>query len=417
MHIIYESPLPSGWNEAPLGSLVTTKRGCSWSKEQERDRSGNGTIPVIRIPNIQSSLEIKDLLYIDGVSPEQRAASAVTKGWTLLVGSNGNPKRIGDAVLMEEDREMIFASFLFGMRPKAETQKITDDFLACWLRLHRVHEFISETSQMTTGLANMSWSACRKLPVRFPKHKGEQSRIAEALKAADDNMRALEAQVRKAEQLKKALLQDFFPYDRDVTGLPTINSLIVAPVTNGYSPVCPDYETGRWVLGLDALTEHGFNAEGRKPAPNDDPKLIGNELRKNDILISRSNTRERVGYAGLYVGVPSNCFYPDLMMRVRVDQQKIRPYYLDVLLQSEFARRYFQSRAGGTSGSMVKIKERDVRQMPIILPSPSEQDVTLERFKSSTTLIVALRRQLTAAGRLKKSLLQNLLTGKIRLKG
>ena len=170
------------------------------------------------------------------------------------------------------------------------------------------------------------------------------------------------------------------------------------------------------MLGLDALSAHGFNPEGRKPAPNDDPKLAGNELQVNDILISRSNTRERVGYAGLYEGNPTPCFYPDLMVRVRVNHTKIRPHYVDLLLQSEFARRYFQSRAGGTSGSMVKIKERDVRQMPVILPDSDEQDIVIERFSAGAQLIAALRAQLTAARRVKQSLLQNLLTGKIRLK-
>jgi len=255
----------------------------------------------------------------------------------------------------------------------------------------------------------------KRVPLARPSEQ-EQTRIAETLKAADDHIRAIEEQIRKAERVRKAVLQSTFPYQRDTTGLPTINGLIVAPVKNGYSPVCPDYETGRWVLGLDALTENGFNPEGRKPAPVDDPKLAGNELEDNDILISRSNTRERVGFAGLYQGHPTPCFYPDLMMRVRVDDAKIRPHYLDLLLQSEFARRFFQSRAGGTSGSMVKIKERDVRQMPVILPDIDKQEIIIERFKAGTQLIAALKSQLTAARRVKQSLLQNLLTGKIRLK-
>src|SRR5437763_9632849 len=110
MHAIYHEPLPSGWREEPLGALVVTKRGCSWSKEQERERPANGSIPVIRIPNIQHSLDLGDLLHLDGLSTDQRSASAVTKGWTLMVGSNGNPKRIGDSVFLDVDREMVFAS-------------------------------------------------------------------------------------------------------------------------------------------------------------------------------------------------------------------------------------------------------------------------------------------------------------------
>src|SRR5262249_37877487 len=154
----------------------------------------------------------------------------------------------------------------------------------------------------TTQIRNLDFRDYLKVLLPVPSSLDEQNRIAETLKSADNLIRALEEQIRKSERMKRALMQSVFPNDRYTTGLPTINSLIVAPVTNGYSPVCPDYETGRWVLSLDALTVHGFNPEGRKPAPNDDPKLLGNELLENDILISRSNTRERVGYAGLYEG-------------------------------------------------------------------------------------------------------------------
>ena len=45
-----------------------------------------------------------------------------------------------------------------------------------------------------------------------------------------------------------------------------------------------------------------------------------------------------------------------------------------------------------------------------------EQDIVVERFNAAALLIAALRSQLTAARRVKQSLLQNLLTGKIRLK-
>jgi type I restriction enzyme, S subunit len=210
MHCIYETPLPLGWNEKPLGALITMKRGCSWSKDDEREQASEDTIPVIRIPNVQKSLDLNNLLHLQGVTKEQREASAVARGWTLMVGSNGNPKRIGDSVFMEEDQEMVFASFLLALRPLLDRNGIIDEFLACWLQSHRVHEFISETSQMTTGLANISWSACRKLPVRFPENRSEQARIVETLKAADDHIRAIEDQICKAERVKKASIRELF---------------------------------------------------------------------------------------------------------------------------------------------------------------------------------------------------------------
>jgi type I restriction enzyme S subunit len=317
-------------------------------------------------------------------------------------------------MIRDEMSDTGFANFVQTLRPNHE--KVNPEFLLWTLHQLNRSGFVEKLQHQTTQMRNLDLRDYLKVLVPVPTDSAEQTRIAETLKAADDHIRAIEEQICKAEGVKKALMQAAFPFEADTSGLPTINSLIVAPVTNGYSPVCPDYETGRWVLGLDALTEHGFTPAGRKPAPADDLKLAGNELLVNDILISRSNTRERVGYAGIYQGDPTPCFYPDLMMRVRVDHSRIRPHYLDLLLQSEFARRFFQSRAGGTSGSMVKIKERDVRQLPVILPDVDEQDIVIERFKAGADLIAALKSQLTSARSIKKSLLQNILTGKIRLK-
>jgi len=208
MHWIYDTPLQKGWCETPLGKLVQTKRGCSWSKEQEREQPSATSIPVIRIPNIQKRLVLDDVLYLEDIGVAHRVTSAVTKGWTLMVASNGNPKRIGDAVLIEEDREMVFASFLFALRPNNGESRITDEFLARWLRLHRVHEFISETSQMTTGLANLSWNACRKLPLRFPECLMEQARITDALAAAAAQTDAMKAQVVECQALEASLTKE-----------------------------------------------------------------------------------------------------------------------------------------------------------------------------------------------------------------
>jgi len=377
----FDSSIPSGWVLEPIGKRIALEYGSGLT-DAER------TPGAYQVFGSNGPVGTHDKYLVEGPG--------------ILVGRKGS---VGAVHFSEGNYWPIDTVYYV-------TRKANDDprFIASLLEYLRL-----DNLNAATGVPGLTRRDALFMLGAFPP-LNEQVRIAETLKAADDHIRALEEQYRKAERVKKALMQSAFPYKRETIGLPTINSLIIAPVTNGYSPVCPDYETGRWVLGLDALTANGFDPAGRKPAPNDDPKLAGNELQENDVLISRSNTRERVGYAGLYQGNPSPCFYPDLMMRVKVDHAKIRPRYLDLLLQSEFSRRFFQSRAGGTSGSMVKIKERDVRQMPVILPCVDSQDVLVERFNSVTALIAALGTQLTAARRVKQSLLQNLLTGKVRLK-
>ena len=79
---------------------------------------------------------------------------------------------------------MVFASFLMGMTPKDPSQ-LRPEFLALWLKIHNVHEAFSKTSQHTSGLGNFSWSAVKRLPVRFPKNSGEQIAITRLMSLVD----------------------------------------------------------------------------------------------------------------------------------------------------------------------------------------------------------------------------------------
>lgn len=430
MHTIYADAAPPGWTDETLGSVVVTKRGCSWSKEQERSSPGEGTIPVIRIPNIQKDLDLDDLLYLDGISTEQRTASAVSQGWTLMVGSNGNPKRIGDSVLMRKDREMVFASFIFALRPRQDRRKITDEFLSCWLQTHRVHEFISETSQMTTGLANMSWSACKKLPVRHPTDAAEQARVAETLKVADDQIRALEEETRKAVRLKRALLQSLL-----VSGIPTRRHELVEG--NGvtyprrwcltqlgkllthseYGISAPFGEKGQYqILRMENVTDGDVNTDS--PVYIDLPENDYRNYRvlEGDILFNRTNSWELVGRVGI-AHEDLDAVFASYLVRLRTNPEKVSPFFLNYALNSPSVKRRYR-RFVTPAVSQANINVRNLRQTWLAVPdhdASQEQEEIVEVLDAAERNIAALQHTLTAARRLKQSLIQNLLTGRIRL--
>lgn len=433
MHSIYDEPLPEGWLEEPLGSLVITKRGCSWSKEQERQRANGHTIPVVRIPNIKASLDLTELLYLEGIDADQRSASAVSKGWTLTVGSNGNPKRIGDSVLVDQDREMIFASFLFALRPRPDDGRLTDEFIACWLQAHRVHEFISETSQMTTGLANMSWSACRKLPVRFPHDREEQIRIVNALRAADEQVRALELQIQKAQRVAIALDQQQFagglskvqfPYEygtersiRDDWPAKRLGD--VAHITSGIT-LNQDREVS--TNGIRYLTVVNVYRGRIDLTEKRYLELKGSEgetkvLRRFDILVVEGHANPaEIGRAALVSNEEEGMSFQNHLFRIRLEhEEELRARFLVRALNAERVRRHWVATAKTSSG-LSTINRTGLRRLVVPVPKPTEQDAIVERLEFAEEQIVKLRNQLSAAQRLRKSMVQHLLKGRLRLK-
>jgi type I restriction enzyme S subunit len=155
-------PHPKDWRTTTVGKSVEIKRGISWSKEQEHREPGVGRIPVIGIGNVQSQLELRDLVYLSGLKPAAIQKARVSSGWALIVGSNGNRARVRNAVLVREDSDYLFASFLICARPK-EDRGLRDDYFYRWLTREQVQAYLSASSEGTTGLNNLSQSFFRPL--------------------------------------------------------------------------------------------------------------------------------------------------------------------------------------------------------------------------------------------------------------
>ncbi|MFD3803337.1 restriction endonuclease subunit S [Streptomyces sp. NPDC058619] len=126
------------------------------------------------------------------------------------------------------------------------------------------------------------------------------------------------------------------------------------------------------MLGLGCLTQHGFQPLQLKNAPSSSFAEHVAVLRDGDLLVSRANTRNLVGLAGIYrdVGVP--CVYPDLMMRLRTSERCL-PEFLEIVLRAPGTRRRIAALAQGTSESMVKISSAMIKELAIPVCPLAEQ--------------------------------------------
>ena len=195
-----------------------------------------------------------------------------------------------------------------------------------------------------------------------------------------------------------------------------LKSLIETPPQNGYSPICPNEPTGKWVLGLSALSERRLDLSGVKPAPLDDQLVDRFLLQPGDFLISRSNTIDKVGRIGVFRGGLDKCSYPDLMIRFRPDPSKIYTDYLEAYLRSDVAVKYIKSHATGTSGSMKKINQTVVESIPVLLLSLKDQQKIATIHTTWESTIETVERLITSKEK-RFSWLINRLIKKGNLKG
>jgi restriction endonuclease S subunit len=152
-----------------------------------------------------------------------------------------------------------------------------------------------------------------------------------------------------------------------------------------------DHATGLKVLSLSATTSGTMDLSKFKYLDEDIPLDSPCRCRRGDIYLQRGNTKELVGTAAIFDGNDENFIYPDLMIRVRADESKIRNHYLLTVLQSGPIREFVTRNAVGAAGSMPKINQGIVETIPIPLPPLATQQAIVAEIEAEQALVAANR--------------------------
>jgi type I restriction enzyme S subunit len=147
------------------------------------------------------------------------------------------------------------------------------------------------------------------------------------------------------------------------------------------------------------LSREGYVSGDFKPV-EPTSKMLGANLSTGDLLISRSNTVDRVGYVGIFSDNRDDVSFPDTMMRLRPNPVLVCPDFLEALLQTTSAREYLMRIAAGTSASMKKINRANLLQMRLDVPSLDAQDTALIQLRELKKAIAAQKSRAAAAQQL-----------------
>lgn len=215
------------------------------------------------------------------------------------------------------------------------------------------------------------------------------------------------------------------PQQPDTSNLPLLpegwlwasfQSFLREPLRNGHSAKASKDGSGVRTLTLTAVTEGNFSEANTKVTTADPEKVRDLWLQPGDIFIERSNTIELVGKAKLFKGKPGFAIFPDLLIRARVVPD-ISVEYVEVVLRSMFARAYLRSRAQGISGSMPKIDQGTIEELPIPLPPLAEQSRIVAEVERHLSVIRAAENMVEAnlrrADRLRQAILKRAFEGKL----
>jgi type I restriction enzyme S subunit len=199
----------------------------------------------------------------------------------------------------------------------------------------------------------------------------------------------LAAKIAEARSLRKQALEDAVALLQSVGStifarLPiggTLAAVLLEKPRNGWSAKCDNAESGVPVLTLSAVTGFRYKSTAFKRTSEYVDPAAHYWLRPGDLLITRSNTPELVGHAAIYDGSPAPCIYPDLMMRLGVNQKVADPSFVWLWLQTGQVREHIRNYAKGTSPTMKKISQGVVMAIPFpVGMSLSEQRLIVGLF-------------------------------------
>ena len=282
-----------------------------------------------------------------------------------------------------------------------------------------------------TTFLEVSRREIKKILVRIPE-EDEQRRITAALKLADKAIAKAKAELKATQELKRSLMQALF-----VSGMPgrhtefieskigrvpkgwevkRIGKVLIEPPIAGTSPQSRPEPPGIPILNVSCVKCGVCDPSQVTYVDVTEDDIERYRASVGDFYVLRGNgNRDYVATGGLLRETPpENAIYSDKLIRLRFDPEKVTPRFIPYMWQSHAFLTRLQSKAESGSGLWMISKRDIVREFFAYPPIPEQEEIVM-LLDGIETHTIALENKCNTLEQVKRSLLQNLLTGKIRI--
>lgn len=402
--------IPKDWNLIALGRLVRSVDYGSATKS-----SNNGLVPVLRMGNLQcGKIDWSDLVY---TSDAKEICKYALRPGDVLFNRTNTIDLVGKTSLYDGTTPAIFAGYL--IRVNVHDELLDSRFLNLVLNTEFARRHSAKVLSVAVGQANINGQKLKTYPIPLPPTLGEQKAIAEAIADADAWIESLEELIAKKRQIKQGAMQELLTGNRRLPGFSgKWGELSVGEIADvktgpfGSSLHERDYVTvGTPIITVEHLGEVGVTyANLPQVSSHDCDRLSNYRLELNDIVFSRVGSVDR---NALIREEEVGWLFSGRLLRLRFDIEKVHPPFLSQLFHSSpFKLRVYAVAVGQT---MACLNTRIVNALRVMLPSFDEQIAIADILTAIDTEITELQTKLSKARQIKQGMMQELLTGRIRL--
>ena len=409
-----ELEIPSVWKISKLSDLTKKTKAGGTPKSTESSFYG-GKIPFVSIRDISKSK--KYLEFTEKTLTEKGLKNSA--GWKIPSNSilYSMYATIGKPIINKI--EVCTHQGILGII--VDTEKIDNEFLYYGLlniKGKLVRYFLTGTQ------SNLNLDLCKKLQIIHPNNINEQKKIASILSTIDSLISTYDEILSQTKRQKQSLVQQLLTKgightkfkDSKFGKIPA--SWNIEKISNFCKIIdTPHYTSPIVNQGIPVITTANCNMDGRINYTNVKFTTFDEyqERRKSinpdvgDVLF----TREAPSGIAVYVDKKEIAVGQRIIL-LKFDKTRIDGKYIVYFLNSYLGK--LQSNSFSIKTTVERINISDIRRFMMPLPSIQEQNSILLSLSNITSKILKSKSKKIILKNIKKGLMQELLTGQIRVK-
>lgn len=283
-----------------------------------------------------------------------------------------------------------------------------------------------------SGLPNIQQKAIKSFEIQYPEDKPEQTRIAEILSTADEAIAHTEALIAKYQRIKTGLIQDLLTKGIDENGNIRSKATHKFVVKNGIE-VPEEWEVdtlGTLIKAIDAHPSHRTPTSIENGAPylgisdiDDEGNIDLKKCRKVSYsVLAEHNNRYQLRDGDIIFGKIGTIGEPKRLkawnnVTISANVILIQPHntsdFIFWVLNSEYINNQVKNTIHSTSQPAFGMEK--VRALTILIPPKNERETIQNILNQNESNILSTKRHLSKLQSLKTGLMQDLLSGKVRV--
>lgn len=402
------------WDTATIGDFLDFKNGLNKGKEF----FGYGT-PIVNYTDVyrKRGLTKSDVRGKVNLTRDEIHRFDARKNDVFFTRTSETPEEVGmSSVLLDDIDDCVFSGFVLRGRPKND-MFVPEYCKYCFTTEAIRSAIIMGCTYTTRALTNGTQLSAIETVV---PPKPEQEAIAKSLTEIDDLISSLEKLITKKKAIKQGAMQELLTGKRRLPGFNGAWQVvkledICSKITDGSHESPPESDIGYYMPSVKDMRSTGFDySECKKISYSDFKKLERNGCRPDvgDVLIAKDGSILKYAFVQEKA---ENIVILSSIAIVTPHSDRVDSYFLaQYFRQQNFVEQVITSYKSGTGVPRIVLKR--FKQIVLFIPeSVAEQAAIAKILVDMDIEITGLEKELAKYRQVKQGMMQQLLTGKIRL--